>query len=225
MNNNYVHLTFILDRSGSMATCKSDTDGGFNSYIEDQKKNNVGKFTVSLYQFDDIWETVYENLSIEKVPVLDLKPRNMTALLDAVCLSVDRTGALLNTLSESERPSKVIVIILTDGQENSSKQFNASKVQERIRHQTDKYKWEFVFLGANIDTWSVGSSLGLNANQVCSFSSVGANKGTSNRSMYSTLSAKTSSLRCAVSDANLDSAVMSYTAEEQEEQERLKRLS
>lgn len=220
MKNNYTKLVFLLDRSGSMQTCKSDTDGGFNSFIEEQRKNKVGKLDVSLYQFDDVWETVYSNLDIDLVPKLDLQPRNMTALLDAICKTIDKVGKELADTPESERPAKVIFIILTDGGENSSKEFNIENVKQRITLQQNTYNWSFVFLGANIDTWSVGNSFGIATASTCSYASTGHNSKISNNLMYSGLCDKIMFVRSCISNGNYTANVV-FTAKEQKEQEDL----
>lgn len=218
--NNYVSLVFLLDRSGSIASCKLDLEGGFNTLIQKQKNDKVGRLDVSLYQFDNVLETVYENKDISEVSPLNIDPRGGTALLDSVCETIDLFGKKLSNKEEKDRPSKVIFIILTDGEENSSKKFSEEDVKSRIKHQEEKYNWDFLFLGANIDTWAVGDSLGLSHRSTYSYASNGRNKGISTDKMYNTISNKLSDSRSAVSMGNI-TAKVSFTIEEQEEQEKL----
>jgi hypothetical protein len=163
---NFVEIVVVLDRSGSMETVRTDTIGGFNAFIEEQKKNKVGDVKVSLFQFDNVYETVYNGKPINEVPALTkdtFVPRGMTALLDAVGRAITDVGARLAQTPEEERPSLVIFVILTDGQENASKEFKIEKVKEMIKHQTESYSWQFVFLGADQDAFQaaqmgIGSS-------------------------------------------------------------------
>lgn len=159
---NYCDLTFILDRSGSMSSIAEDVIGGFNSFIKDQKELPI-ESVVSLIQFDNQYEVVYSQLPIKNVPPLKLVPRGMTALLDAVGKTINSTGERLAAMPEAERPSKVVMIILTDGLENSSFQFNSEKIKSLVKEQTDKYNWQFVFLGSNQDAWATGGNMGFSS--------------------------------------------------------------
>jgi nitrate/nitrite-specific signal transduction histidine kinase len=217
MKKGLTKIIFVVDRSGSMESVASDMIGGFNRYIKKQKENKVGECTVTFNQFDDIFENVYKNVLVENVEELTDKtyqPRNMTALYDAVCRTIDEVGSELAALPEEERPEKVLVVILTDGLENASTTFNRKDVQEKIKHQTETYKWEFVYIGANQDSWAVGESIGIDGSNTISYVSTGKNTKLSNESLWDTLGAKTISYRSCVS------AKMSFTPEEQEEQER-----
>jgi hypothetical protein len=117
-----------------MTTVAKDMIGGFNSFIKVQKENNVGECRVSFYQFDTLYESVFENMEISLVPDLTDKtfvPRGGTALLDAVGRTINTVGAELATLPEEERPEKVLMVIITDGEENSSHEFTAEQVDGR----------------------------------------------------------------------------------------------
>lgn len=149
---NFVEIVVVLDRSGSMESVRKDTIGGFNTFITDQKANQVGEVKVTLTQFDDVYEVVYSGYPLQNVPMLSeatYVPRGMTALLDAVGRTIVNVGDRLSKTPEHERPSLVIFVVLTDGQENASKEMRLDKVKEMIKHQTDKYGWQFVFLGAD----------------------------------------------------------------------------
>lgn len=160
MKQGLTHIALILDRSGSMSDIKEDMEGALNTFITDQK-TVPGDCTVSLYQFDDRYEKVFEYIDIEHVNQITMAPRNMTALYDAIGKTVNAMGEHFASLDESERPEKVIVVIITDGLENSSREFNQDKVREMIKHQEEKYGWAFTYIGANQDAYSVGWGMGV----------------------------------------------------------------
>lgn len=163
MKENHTDITIILDRSGSMGSIRQDTIGGFNSFLEDQKKVE-GTANFSLYQFDDVLENPVPSQDIQSVSALTLEtfvPRGGTALLDAIGQVITKTGDRLKSLPEEQRPERVMVVITTDGEENSSRQFTYDKVNEMITHQREKYQWQFVFLGANQDAIAAASKMGI----------------------------------------------------------------
>lgn len=160
MKEDLTEIVLIVDRSGSMASIKEDAQGGFNEFIEEQKKLE-GEARVTLIQFDTEIDTVYDNVNINEVKEYTLIPRSMTALLDAVGYTISKVGERLSNTPEEEKPSKVMVCIITDGQENSSKEYDRTKIKEMIEHQRTKYSWEFVFIGANVDAFSEAGSLGV----------------------------------------------------------------
>lgn len=205
MKKSYTKIVFVIDRSGSMSTIKNDMEGGLKNFIAEQKKANLGKCDVSLYQFDNVYETVYENKDLADVPEYNLSPRNMTALYDAVGKTINRVGDQLRTLAESDRPDRVMMVIITDGQENSSSEFTATNIQELVKHQSDKYNWQFSYLGSNQDAWAVGGALGIAANSTLTY----ANNRRGVIGAWDSLNNATVSYR-ACADAN--SAVLSYTA-------------
>lgn len=152
MRNDYTHISFVLDASGSMAKTRSDTIGGFNSFL-DKQRSAPGYATMTLRQFADHAERCeYEFRAISEVPdltELTYIPDGSTALYDAIGYTITDTGAFLRNLPEAARPSKVIIAILTDGKENASRRYSAGVLADMIKLQTDVYKWEFAFLGAN----------------------------------------------------------------------------
>jgi len=163
VRSDYTDIVFVLDRSGSMNVVAADTIGGFNKFIEDQKAI-PGEVTVSLYQFNNEYEPVFEGIKLAEVKPLSDKtfvPRGSTALLDAVGRTITAVGNRLSVLKEDKRPSKVLFVIVTDGEENSSREFRIEKIKEMVTHQTDRYQWSFVFLGANIDAFSTAGSFGI----------------------------------------------------------------
>ena len=153
-------ITVVLDRSGSMQVCQSDSEGGLNRFIEDQKKQ-PGEAVFTLVQFDTEYEFVHRAIPIQTVPHCPLVPRGNTALLDAVGRAIVETGERLSKMNEADRPGLVVFVILTDGEENSSREFTLEKVREMISHQQSVYKWQFTYLGANQDAFAEAGSLGI----------------------------------------------------------------
>jgi hypothetical protein len=146
-------ISIILDRSGSMTSIAGDITGGFNQFLADQRKLD-GQAIVSLFQFDHEYETVYAGIDLRDAPDLNAEnyvPRGSTGLYDAIGRTVVATGSRLAALPEDQRPERVLVLIITDGLENSSREFYSDKIAEMVSHQRDKYNWEFMFIGANQD--------------------------------------------------------------------------
>lgn len=152
-------LAVVLDRSGSMQSIKSDMEGGFARFMEEQRKLDL-PCVVSLYQFDSEFEVVYEERPLDKAS-LELVPRGSTALLDAMGRSITLIGERLKRKPEHERPGKVVVLVITDGQENASREWKRDQVKAAVEHQREKYDWQFAFLGANIDAFAEAQSLGV----------------------------------------------------------------
>jgi hypothetical protein len=157
-------IAVLLDRSGSMESIKSDTEGGFNAFVQEQAKQ-PGEATVTLAQFDTEYEVVYANRAIADVGPLQLQPRGGTALYDAVGRLITDVGAELAARPEAERPGHVIVVVLTDGHENSSREWTGQAVSAVIKRQESEYSWDFVFLGANMDAVAVGQQMGFAADK------------------------------------------------------------
>ncbi|WP_066319643.1 vWA domain-containing protein [Bacillus sp. FJAT-29814] len=170
MNTNLTEIIFLLDRSGSMAGLESDTIGGFNGFIEKQKQME-GDTLVTAVLFDDQYEILWNGIKAEqtKLTKRDYFVRGMTALLDAVGKTILDVGYRLAKTPEEDRPGKVIFVITTDGMENASREFTYEKVKELIKHQQEKYNWEFIFLGANIDAAEEADSLGIDVANAFSF--------------------------------------------------------
>lgn len=195
MKTGYSKIIIVLDRSGSMQSVRSSTIEGFNKFLSQQKEIE-GKCDVSLYQFNTTFETIYKNRDIQEVPNLTEKtfvPNGFTALLDAIGNTINLLGNDLRNTAEKNRPEKVFFVIQTDGEENSSKEFTRDKIFEMIKHQTDKYNWKFVFLGANQDAIQVGMSYGIAAGASLTYSSTPV--GTSHA--YNTMNTFISGARCA----------------------------
>jgi len=163
MKDNLTELVFILDRSGSMESMSKEAIGGFNAFLEEQKKVE-GDANLTLVLFDNEYLLIHNGKNVKECECLDDKtyvPRGTTALLDAIGRTIDDVGRRLAATPEAERPGKVLVAIMTDGQENASKDYKKAKINEMISHQTGKYAWQFLFLAANQDAMAEGMSLGI----------------------------------------------------------------
>lgn len=165
-------IAVLLDRSGSMESVKSDTEGGFKAFI-DLQRGHTGDIRVTLAQFDTEYDVVYANRAIADVPALVLQPRGGTALYDALGRLITDVGAELAALEQSRRPGTVIVVVLTDGHENSSREWTHDAVSAAIRRQETDYAWDFVFLGANMDAVAIGTRLGFSADRSLTWESTG----------------------------------------------------
>ena len=173
MKKGYFDITMVLDRSGSMEHIKGDVIGGFNKFLKEQQAI-PGEATMTLVQFDDIYEVVYEGKKLQEASLLDntvYQPRGWTALLDAIGKTIDRTGKRLSDMPEDQRPEKVIFVIQTDGYENASKEFSNDIIMAMIIYQKNVYNWEFVFLGANQDAIATASKMGIGATHSMTFTS------------------------------------------------------
>lgn len=160
MRQDLTDITMVLDRSGSMESCRSDAEGGVNAFLRNQKQL-PGEALLTLVQFDTEYEFVHRGAPIQSVPEYQLVPRGSTALLDAIGRAVNETGARLAAMPEPQRPGLVVFVIVTDGQENSSHEFSKQRIHEMISHQADAYQWQFVFLGANQDAFAEAGGLGI----------------------------------------------------------------
>jgi uncharacterized protein YegL len=151
----------LVDRSGSMQVCKDDMEGGLNALIE-QQAQEPGSAELSLAQFDTEYEVLCDFVPLANAPKYTLMPRGGTALLDAMARFIIQVGEQLAALPENDRPGTVIIHIITDGMENSSREWtDKSRVKELVEHQKHTYGWKFIFLGANMDAVAEGYSLGI----------------------------------------------------------------
>lgn len=171
---NLTEVVAIIDRSGSMNGLVSDTIGGYNSFVEEQKKGE-GRTIFTLVQFDTEYQIDYEGVDVNDVKPLDKStyiPRGATALLDAVGRTVNVVGQRLANTPEEKRPGQVIFVVITDGEENSSREFKAQQVKDMVKHQIEKYSWSFVYLGGgDIESQKEqGLSLGIAAANVYNYS-------------------------------------------------------
>ena len=171
MKKNLTELVFILDRSGSMAGLEGDTIGGFNAMIEKQKRE-PGEAYVSTVLFDNVSEVIHDRVDIQKVEPMTREQyyvRGSTALLDAVGKAIRHIGNVHKYAREEDRPEKTLFVITTDGMENASREYDYEKVRRMIEHEKEKYGWEFIFLGANIDATKEAARFGIRADRAANY--------------------------------------------------------
>ena len=171
MKKNLTELVFILDRSGSMAGMEADTIGGFNAMIEKQKVE-PGEAYVSTVLFDTTSTVVHDRVRVAEVQPMtrrDYTPGGCTALLDAVGDAIRHIGNVHKYAREEDVPEKTVFVITTDGLENASRRHSLADVKQLISRQKEKYGWEFLFLGANIDAVGTAASMGISADRAANF--------------------------------------------------------
>ena len=171
MKDDFTAIAVILDGSGSMSGLANDTIGSFNQFVGEQKLI-PGEAVFFLCTFNTEYHLVHDFVPLHSVSDLNKKTYRThggTALLDAMGTTIDTLGVKLASLQEAERPGKVIVLIITDGEENASQLFTLEQIKAKVSHQTDKYNWQFVYIGANVDAISNGTSLGISSNNSASY--------------------------------------------------------
>lgn len=178
----------ITDRSGSMSSIKSDVEGGFNAFIDEQRKL-PGEARVTMVEFDDTVSTAYQARQLQEVPAMTLRPRGSTALLDAIGTTLNTQGA---RIAGEKWADLVIVVIITDGQENASREFSGQRIKEMIGH-AESTGWKFIFLAANQDAFAAGDALGINATHTRGFQASAAGV----KSAYAHTTQSVTSLRSA----------------------------
>ena len=198
-------IIFLIDASGSMANLVGDTIGGFNGFVESQKTID-GKAILTTILFDSTWRVLHDGIDIHEVKPMttsDYVAGGMTAMLDAIGETIERVQDRHDELGE-EKPEKVIFVITTDGEENSSRKFNKAQVEKMIKHQTNGHGWKFMFLGANMDAVKEASSIGITRDYAVNYCYTA--QGTS--AVYSTIDTVAKGIRCdcIAEDFNLSSA-------------------
>lgn len=156
-------LVFILDKSGSMAGLEADTIGGYNSMLKKQKKAE-GEAFVTTVLFNHHYELLHDRINVKGISPItekDYEVSGTTALLDAIGFTIQKINNVQKHTSKNERAEKVLFVITTDGMENASREFTADKIKKMVQYQKEKYGWEFMFLGANIDAVSTAAQFGI----------------------------------------------------------------
>ncbi len=205
MKKGLTELVFILDRSGSMSGLEADTIGGYNGMMEKQKKEE-GEAIISTVLFDDRVEVLHDRRKLDETiaPITDKDyyVRGCTALLDAVGGAIHHIGNVHKYAREEDVPEKTLFIITTDGYENASRFYTYEKVRQMIERQKEKYHWEFIFLGANMDAVNVAGRFGVAANRAVRFE----NDSVGTQLNYEVMSELVTKARCAKSAAAMNSA-------------------
>ena len=194
MKKNLTEIVFILDRSGSMSGLETDTVGGFNSMIEKQKRQN-GEALISTVLFNNVSEVIHDRVPIQKVAPMTINDYcvgGCTALLDAIGGAIRHIGNVHKYARSEDVPEHTLFVITTDGMENASRCYDSRKVKEMIERQKNKYGWEFLFLGANIDAVETAMRFGIGADRAVNYHC--DSEGT--KLNYEVLSETVSAVRC-----------------------------
>ena len=167
MKENQIHVCFVIDESGSMYPSVSDVTGGYERIIKEQKENKNGSCIVSMYKFNLHTNKLFVGKDVNEVDEkLDYNPGGGTALYDAVGTAIDEVGKWLSDMKEEDRPEKNLIVIMTDGEENSSKEYSSSVVKDKIKHQEEKYGWSFMYLGVDLTNFKDARDLGIRMSSV-----------------------------------------------------------
>lgn len=161
MKENFVHICAIIDESGSMYSSREDVVGGFKKMIEEQKKEKKGSCAVSLYRFATTVKKDFVGKDVNEITDLKYEPSGLTAMNDGIGMAITEIGKWLADMKEEERPSKNIIVIMTDGAENNSREYNFESVKKMIQHQEDKYDWTFIYMGCDITNTDDVKKLGI----------------------------------------------------------------
>ena len=202
MKKNLTEIVFILDRSGSMSGLEDDTIGGFNSLIRKQQTEE-GEALISTVLFDNMTEVIHDRVDIKNIRPLtrnEYYVRGSTALLDAVGKAIHHIGNIHKYAREEDRPEKTLFVITTDGMENASREYTYDRVRRIIERQKEKYGWEFLFLGANIDAAKEAARFGIGADRAANYhaDSEGTNV------IYETVSEAITQVRCCAAPLSAD---------------------
>ena len=171
MKKNLTELVFILDKSGSMSGLEKDTIGGFNSLLDQQRKVD-GECVITTVLFDNRYELLHDRIDIRAVQPITGKEYfvgGSTALLDAIGKTIHKIGAVQKNTTEDYRAEKVMFVIITDGEENASRNYSSMQIREMIQRQKERYGWEFIFLGANIDAVETAGRFGIDADRAADY--------------------------------------------------------
>ena len=196
MKTNLTELVFILDKSGSMAGLESDTIGGYNALLKKQKEE-PGEAIVTTVLFDDNYELLHDRINVKGIRPITEKEYfvcGCTALLDAIGKTINKIVNVQRNTNEQERADKVMFVITTDGMENASMEYNYEKIKKMVEWQKEKYGWEFIFIGANIDAIKAAAKFGISSDRAANYNADG--EGT--RLNYEAVSNVVSELRASI---------------------------
>lgn len=171
MKKNLTELVFILDKSGSMSGLEKDTIGGYNSMLEQQRKVD-GECVITTVLFDNHYELLHDRIDIRAIQPITAKEYfvgGSTALLDAIGKTIHKIGTVQKNTTEDYRAEKVMFVIITDGEENASRHYSSMQIREMIQRQKERYGWEFIFLGANIDAVETAGRFGIDADRAADY--------------------------------------------------------
>ena len=225
MKNNYTEVAFVLDRSGSMQSCREAAMEGFNLFLHEQQAQAVGLTKLTLVLFDDEYLVPINALPVAEILPLDetsYVPRGSTALLDAIGRTIDEVGARLAAMAEKDRPRRVIIPILTDGLENSSQSYTWREIARLIKQQTEQYRWTFLFLGANQDAIATAAQMNIAAANAATYVADTAGLHASSRSLSRKLHGmwKVDEGKASVEEARDAAAPLSHIVAEEDQKAR-----
>ena len=217
-SSNFIHICFIIDESGSMYRSTDDVIGGFKSTIEEQKKVTDGKCAVSLFKFSSTVSELYLGKDVNEIENLTYVAGGCTAMNDGIGTAIDKIGKWLSDMKEDERPSKNLIVIMTDGQENASKEYSFDRVKEMIKHQEEKYNWTFMYMGTDITSMEDVNKLGIRMSAFSARKDFASNYSVINEASTLYRSLKSDSLTAAATmdsflSASVDEMTTKYEAE------------
>ncbi len=207
MNKDLVEIVLIIDKSGSMSNISQEAEQGINKLIEDNQKA-PGLCNITLVDFSDTVDIQYNGALINEISQYHHKPEGFTKLNDAIGMTIDMVGTRLSKTEEKDRPSLVLVNIMTDGQENASKEYSSQRIREMIKHQEEKYNWKFNFMSAGLDAIRQASNLNLDGLKSMAFDPNNIS------AVYKMSSDKILNARSMSSGGLANKVSMNYTAED-----------
>jgi hypothetical protein len=209
MKSNFIHVCFIIDESSSMYLSVNDVKEGFRKIIDEQRANENGTCAISIFRFaTTVKPADFIMRDIDTVHnELYYNPSGCTAMYDGIGTAIDKIGEVLNDMDESQRPEKNLIVIMTDGEENSSREYQPSKVREMIKHQEDKYNWTFLYIGTDISNTNDADRIGISRKFATTRGKIG--------NSYDTINTVVSCYRNTAGDATFKAATMdSYLSAE-----------